>query len=494
MEGYDRRARVSKTQQGLWRREDGSGTVYRGRTHQKREQVTSWRDDVQGQPILSSTADPYGWLIDTTVANHRRRAIENGSLGSELPPVVDNGHPFSSTKEEFLTSVRGLNNTWWGSQNILYRGGPAYALGSVIASSDVSRAPFSFLASNGITTSTSFRGFIKPPALGDLNDFGKRAIKLTAPGQPAFDLFASLGELAFGIPRIPFSSLETLKTTWRRRGADEFLNYVFGIYPTVKDIQKLVTVMSTLNSSLEQLFRDSGRPVKRDFRPDVPKASGKGQPKLSHKGITEVFTGSQLSNHGVVAFGGIYQYGFDWTNQPISSIHTPYGATFDTTLTLRASEVKSFQGSFTYWLPKVPLNNWNLGETLEIANRIVRFTGSMSGLWQITPWSWLLDWFLDLSSSIDLLERVLDDSLVINYGYAQREVVYSAEQRTKITTPPNKTMRVSEVATTAILRKKERIRANPYGFINPTSSEMTPMRWAILAAIGINRSPRGGYN
>lgn len=489
MEGYELRRRVSRKLRSRVRRVGDTKDAFTGSTHSKSQQVMSWRDEVVEQPVLSSVADPYGWLLESSAQRKRKLAVLNNSLGSEEPPVVDEGHAFWTQKEEFRTSLPGTNQVWWaptgGGAVRLHVGGPGVALGATPKPALQGAMPFKFanLSNNGPnpsrTQTASFRSAIYPPAQGSLADFGRRAISIVAPGRPNLDLFAAIGELLAGFPRIPGHTLEAVRDSWVKRGSGEFLNFVFGINPTIQDLSELVNTLTRFTEILLQLRRDSGRAVRREFDPSPLQVEVEYQPE-------------DLSDQGYVQLGHTNMLGFQWAAQSTSSIHRPYNATYTSTLSLRKYEKLRFTGSFTYWLPKTPLEGFDWSQVAEF-NRVLRVTPSPTGVWQIIPWSWLLDWFLSTSATLELLERTLDDSLVINYGYAQRRVIYVARQTTTVHAPTNYPFDKQVVSSVSTFEKKERVRANPYGFISPTASEMTPLRWAILSAIGISRSPRG-YN
>lgn len=490
MEGYDYRERASKKMKSSFGRAGSNVGRYYGFTHSKSQQVTSFRDTVDGIPVPSSQADPYGWLIEAGRQRKRKLAIEQGSLGAELPPVVDEGHPFETTKNSFSTSLPGTNVHWWapigGGAYRLFSGGPGLALGAAPLLTLQPAMPFKFATPTnngpkpGLLIGSAFTTQIAPPSFNPLSDFGKKAIRIVAPGRPAVDVFASLGELLAGFPRIPGHTLERVTDSWKKRGAGEFLNYVFGVQPTINDIAKLVDSMSTLTTAIIQLRRDSGRGVRRSFDPTPFQREWE-------------YPSSDLSSQGSVQLGHTNQVGYRWSNQTTSDVHRAHRATYTSTLFLRKYEKLRFTGSFTYWLPKTPLEGLDWSQVAEL-NRIIRFAPSLTGVWQLIPWSWLIDWFFDISSTLELIERTQDDSLVINYGYAMRHTVCTATQKTEVSTPANYKFEHPVVKTVTTFEKKERIRSNPYGFIVPTASEMTPMRWAILAAIGLGRSPRGGYN
>jgi len=110
--------------------------------------------------------------------------------------------------------------------------------------------------------------------------------------------------------------------------------------------------------------------------------------------------------------------------------------------------------------------------------------------WQLQPWSWLIDWFTDISENLAAIQVAHDDNLVMNYGYGMEETVRSLVLKTTFTEPNPKVNRGTQFLQTAWeTRTKRRIRANPYGFVSSANNgAWTPYRMAVLAALGISRT------
>jgi hypothetical protein len=107
-------------------------------------------------------------------------------------------------------------------------------------------------------------------------------------------------------------------------------------------------------------------------------------------------------------------------------------------------------------------------------------------LWQLIPFSWLIDWFLDIQRSLAMYDKIYDDNLVINYGYVMGSTLRTVTQHSALTYAPDKKSAMSYVRTSYRSLVKERWRANPFGFVAPSSVELSPLRMAILAAIGVS--------
>lgn len=482
MEGYDLRTRSTAPRSAIWRAENG--TVIENRASRKTEQVTSWRNNVGAQPVLASAADPYAWILQSTRAAKERMAKASGAYGAaDFEVVEDNGHPFKLQRYYCENQLNGLHYGWYdssGTGSAFRTGGPLVAAGAVVAPEQRTRMLF-FYGPSGeprYTFSNSTNLTLFNPGASLLDD-SKRFINIAAPGQPTVDLPAMLGELLADPLAIPFKDINP----WRRprtigdsarKGAGEFLNWMFGVTPTINDLIKFAKALETLSTRILQYERDIGKPIRR-FR------------ALPGSVKTVEFSGAQLSNQGRPT-GGLAP---GWNLKGTVSTHGVQG-NVSATLRQTVSETNWFSASFRYFVPASLGLHANIEKYLRELDHQIRITNSYSAMWQVTPWSWLIDWFLDVQTSISLAEKVMDDSLVINYAYGMRHTKLTSELTQRLTPLPGRTVPVPEVRTKYVFETKERIRANPYGFISPNSPEITPLRWAILAALGISR--RGFVN
>ena len=155
---------------------------------------------------------------------------------------------------------------------------------------------------------------------------------------------------------------------------------------------------------------------------------------------------------------------------------------------MRERKEMSFSGSFSYYLPNSDGFSGRVSRYVAQLNKVLGLSVGFETTWQLTPWSWLVDWFIDVRSSLALHDRLADDSLVINYGYVMAETFRSATQHTELTYNADRISAPLFVATTVTSSRKERVRCNPYGFIAPGATELTPFRLSILAALGMNRT------
>jgi len=122
----------------------------------------------------------------------------------------------------------------------------------------------------------------------------------------------------------------------------------------------------------------------------------------------------------------------------------------------------------------------------------------LNTLWQLTPWSWAVDWFSNAGSFVKNLSSLAEYGTVLRYGYVMETTTvtdtYSAGKVLFTPTdpsvlaafkPPYPTVAPLTVRTTV----KKRVKANPFGF-GVSWDGLSPIQLAIAAALGITRVVR----
>jgi hypothetical protein len=478
MDGYGRQTRSTKRKRFLVRRVSTGaplGDYYGFATQQE---VTSFRTPLQGTPIVQSSIDPY-WngLVETD-----DRSVQDGRLVS---PVIVNGKAvatrlFKDTGHGFLKRERSVNTslhigTFNNVQNNYVVGGPVCAYKAEIALAHRGRMPFLIGASGDSRYIAGVMPLIPNP--GDLDQLGRRAIEVVAPGYPDISVLRTFGELILGFPKIIGRSIEDLGTSksgpssLAKASADEFLNFIFGIAPTIQDIDAFIRTLIRVTDKLYQLERDSGKAVRRRMTFDFPSK-------------VEVFASTELSDQGKLSASPNTMFDMPVGSSPMQ-FALPY--VYKSELSMQSTRTASFVGSFTYVLPTDPSLRGQMEQFMDRYERIYGLAPTPERLWQLIPFSWLVDWFLGVQKTLSLNARIYDKSLVINYGYVMSGIYRTVIQRTVVTNPTSG-MSARDVSTVYRTFRKERARANPYGFILPSDTGIfDPMRIAILAALGITR-------
>lgn len=275
--------------------------------------------------------------------------------------------------------------------------------------------------------------------------WGTKGVNLAYPTKPALSIAQTIAELKReGLPSLPVSKL--LKKGNHSDIGGEFLNYQFGIAPLISDLKSIINYDSDLVDKLEKLRRDTqGR-----YRRRAQVVSSSSFSRLSNSNLYPSSEGVALSGRT----GG------------------------DGTLACQVFEKNTtdvwFSGEFQFHMPEI----FRRIPALDKARERLFKAGlepTPDLLWELTPWSWLLDWYSSVGDAFQNLSRMNLDGAVMRYGY----VMYRRTTTRTYTHPFWGSMEVTAVSF-------QRTRANPFGF-GLSFGSLSNRQWAILAALGLSR-------
>jgi len=411
------------------------------------------------------------------------------SDGNRWPPpkgrdIGDLGSEFYSLKTEILNSKLGYTSLTArqnpsGDLGRQYRFSGNWHLANAFAT--VKGGP---VANLSFSVSGKQRLF---PVVADLSSsraslVSKGAIAVAAcnPGNQIANAASAIGELLQDVPRIPGialweARLRALVTLAASGG--EFLNVVFGIDPTISDMKAFVSGVHKVDRLVDQFIRDSGRSVRRKFH--FPKERSESTDVLSGIyspiGVTSVAAGADNTLLGFI-------------NGSLPVYETKRHRVIERDVW--------FSGAFTYHLP-----DWyetgNRSDRIRLSAQLLGAKPDLNTLWQLTPWSWAVDWFSNAGSFVKNLQSLITYGTVLRYGYVMETTTvtdtYSAgdllanptaEDAASFSAPYPRPHPVT-VRTTV----KKRVQANPFGF-GVSWDGLSPMQLAISAALGITRVVR----
>jgi hypothetical protein len=305
----------------------------------------------------------------------------------------------------------------------------------------------------------------KPPTFQSEVDFsigkGTQAIARTLPDKPSASVANFFGELTRdGIPDLVGSIILRAQKFTRRGLAHEFLNYEFGIKPFISDLQKIAHSVIKANSLLEEYERNTGNNLRRRYT-FTPTATTTVT-KLTDTGTTNPSLVSNIYSRGT-------------------------GPAF---LTRTESVECWFTGNYRYHL--------NMGdEPLERMHRYAQEAEKLLGweitpevLWNLAPWSWLLDWFTTAGDLFTNVSAFSKTGLTLFRSYIMVHRTITDTYTTQLCRFHRGTD-ISVVSQTFGTESKLRKRAYPFSFsLVPT--DLTATQWAILAALGITQSGHYG--
>jgi hypothetical protein len=353
---------------------------------------------------------------------------------SKLRSGKDIGGPFFTSRwTHVLSEPRDLEVVRGGTSITTHFRGPVLAA----------------IAGTGASKPSEISGYpavLESTPVSTLDALGASAIARTIPTNPVADTAQFLGELREGLPSIPGRAL--LKSGLNpAKAGDEFLNYQFGIRPIIADFKKYAKAVKESEKILKQLERDSGRNVRRRY--DFATSS---TTSITLKPNTYPVVGpSNTAGTGTLS----------------TEIHDQVDYWFE--------------GAYTYHLPP----QGSFARYASEANKLYGIRPSLSTLYELSPWSWAADWFVNAGDVMHNLSAFQNDALVLRYGYLMehrvRTVTYSIVGRYQtvsgdIAVPAKQIFRCET---------KRRVQATPYGF-GLTFDGFSPSQLAIIAALGLS--------
>jgi len=390
--------------------------------------------------IPNQSIDPYAHFLGSISRRKYQENLQSRGLSPEGSP--DRGHPFEIVRRTVTGSLTNAQRN-----ATLIEGG--------LVTASVPDSLRNVVHNGWLSTMPTFQS--------GLENFGQLAYNRVAPTSTVFDAANFLGELREGLPRLASDTLKDFSKFYRGIGSD-YLNVVFGWLPFITDLQNAGLA---LKKATEQLARN-GKRVHRRY--SVPTFIDNAMAESSSSGIS-IASGDR----GMSPVGYRSPYG------DMSASSTSVGQA-RILATKRASIDRWFEGEFSSFYPL----GFNPDDYLSRLNVLVNTKVSPETLWNLAPWSWLVDWNLKLGDSIAANQKAGNDLLVMHYGYAmEKQELSSAIHATYSDTSWS---RISKGITHRVVyTRKKRIRANPYGFKVNSSAGFNQSQLAILGALGLTR-------
>jgi hypothetical protein len=307
-----------------------------------------------------------------------------------------------------------------------------------------------------------------PPDLSssdaDMDKAGATAIARCEPTKSVADLSTALLEtLHDGLPAIvgaaTWKNRTAILRNARKNASGEYLNYQFGIQPLLSDISNVAKGIKKSDEILSQFERDAGKVVRRKYY--FPSQT------------TETTTN----------LGNSYPSTF-WSG--LSTIRDFWGTG---TLIRQRKVVRRqwFSGAFTYYLPSGYDSRNRLSDLSRKAEVIFGLDLTPETIWNVSPWSWAIDWFANTGDVIHNLTAFKTNGLIMPYGYLMEHTIVTDTYSFVFNSDPSVRPKVANVVLTTEVKKRRP--ANPFGF-GVSWSGLSPFQASIAAALGLNKSRR----
>lgn len=299
-------------------------------------------------------------------------------------------------------------------------------------------------------------------AFGDVSVYGPTAWAKFAPGKPAASLGQFLGEL-HEVPRMLKTTTYNFYNMWKRLNklaplsaknipkelANEWLNFNFGWRPFVNDLRSFYRTWNNHDKLLKQIMRDNGQWVHR-----------KGSVLASEDDVSTTVLTSHSHLPSLVGISNIAGNGSN------------------TRITVSDTLKVWFAGRFRYYIPDCGSVTWK-------AKAVGHLFGAYPTpdlVYELTPWSWLIDWYTNVGDNFKNLTNGWADNLTAKYAY----VMGTTTRKATVQSYYNLLTAPSTLSWDYEIISKKRDEASPFGF-HLDFGDFSDYQWSILAALGLSR-------
>jgi len=387
-----------------------------------------------------------GSIIHEILAEGRQKTVSESHRRNPNTGNYDAGGPFYTSRVSYFLNSGHVSRARWPAQGKYYSGPlrPAFPTSTEISS--VGADP------------TKPLGIKDDAALAAL---GTTAISQSAPTNPASNLGTTLAEIhREGIPSLPGIKLWKGRTAAAKAAGSEYLNAEFGWLPLVDEVNQVGSAARHSRDLMNQYRHSEGRDTHRRF--DFP----------LQRTENTINVGNQLPL-GVDSH--FFNTGVNVATRSLSLVN---------------ETERWFEGCYTYALPS-STDSWRRGIGFgSQADHLFGLTLTPDVLWELTPWSWAVDWFSNAGDVINNVTNFGLAGLVLRYGFIMEEtrsiVAVNMGPQACFAKAGQPTVMSESASCGYEIVTKRRSSASPFGFSIGWEG-LSPTQLAITAALGITR-------
>lgn len=298
-------------------------------------------------------------------------------------------------------------------------------------------------------------------AIADASVHGATAWNKFRPGNPTADLGVFLGEFK-DIPRMLETTARGFHNLWKSIGgrshgkipkevANHWLNTQFGWLPFISDLRKFHRTYASTDAQLQRIRRQNGAWIRHGGTLESTKTS-------TVQASSDVYT-----KHSPL---------------PQANILVNSSAPGSYVQSLDVEQRTWFEGSFRYYIPNVNSVEWEKRVLLDLYGAMP----NPSLIWELTPWSWLVDWCSNVGDVVSNMSTGWAENLAAKYAFVMKSTDY--------TWVLNSTLRMKPAVVhntwSYPLKWRMRTPASPFGF-GLSGIDFTARQWSILSALGLSR-------
>lgn len=271
------------------------------------------------------------------------------------------------------------------------------------------------------------------------------------PVKPRVNLGQSIGELK----DFPKLYKVALKRFCDLGGA--YLNYAFGWKPFVGDLIKTMRLAQKIDRVIKNLRDNNGKWRKRG-------------------GTLRDDTHSEVIESEDAVYG--------WKRlHPTLHLELESDSPVHTTVTRISRDKIWFEAMMKYYIADLEKDRCKSIFSSPLLRYLMGLNVTPSTVWELTPWSWFIDWFGNIGDVLSNMDAIGYDNLVAKYAYVMRRRKTTLEfSESKQVSFPNTTVAATSSAYAECL---ERARASPWGF-DVAVEDASPYQKSIAAALAIS--------
>lgn len=285
-----------------------------------------------------------------------------------------------------------------------------------------------------------------------LSDMGARQILYNLPDRPLVGIAQTLAELKReGLPRT--RALASFRSWSPRKGGQDYLTWQFGFRPVIQDIYALADSIDTADKQWRVYVNGANKLQRRHFE----------------------FPVERSTTTTAVSLGG--------TSYPILPSRLASGQSSTLYRTRTVVTRRRFSAAYAYTLP--PGSESTIAAVRKVQQYRQQYGLKIDPnlLWELTPWSWLVDWFLPIGNFIQSVSSLILGNTALPWAYiSEHSIVTDTYERPGVVLVDGSGVGTMQV----VYDYKRRIAASPFGF-GLSWKDLSPKQLSILAAIGITR-------
>lgn len=308
--------------------------------------------------------------------------------------------------------------------------------------------------------------------------FAPSGFRKTRPGNPVASLGQFIVELR-DLPKLPFQGRRSYRSVFGqglslpgmiralmaycmdfRHLGGEYLNVVFGWKPFIRDLQQVYNLWQTIDRQLAQIVRNNGKGIRR--RATVSENSSSTS-AVAHSASAGAYVASGFPSGTTMAKAPC---GSDWSVETKVTTKVWYAA------------------KYRYFIPDVSSSQWTRKAKLALFG--VLPTPEL--VWAVTPWSWLIDWSVNVSDVLSNMSTNAVENLVQDYSFLmmREETVKTGCVSTYWGDCQYGSGSCTLHSTYSVVKKRRTTGGSPYALNAISGKPLTAYQGGILAALGLS--------